>query len=152
VIRIGTRGSALALTQATLVGGQLGEHQIVVITTSGDRDEARNDKSRWTSALERALLDGEIDIAVHSAKDVPGELRSLRSPHAQARLTLYVASPISRQSRPARAWVRAASGELLRSARCATTWRSLSCVAMSTRGFASLRTARSTRSCWLRPD
>jgi hydroxymethylbilane synthase len=74
VIRIGTRGSALALTQANLVGRQLGEHQIVVITTSGDRDEARNDKSRWTSALERALLDGEIDIAVHSAKDVPGEL------------------------------------------------------------------------------
>jgi hydroxymethylbilane synthase len=74
VIRIGTRGSALALTQANLVGSQLGEHEIVVITTSGDRDEARNDKSRWTSALERALLDGEIDIAVHSAKDVPGEL------------------------------------------------------------------------------
>jgi hydroxymethylbilane synthase len=74
VIRIGTRGSALALAQANLVGGRLGEHEIVVITTSGDRDEARNDKSRWTSALERALLDGEIDIAVHSAKDVPGEL------------------------------------------------------------------------------
>lgn len=32
------------------------------------------DKSRWVSALERALLDGEIDIAVHSAKDVPAEI------------------------------------------------------------------------------
>jgi hydroxymethylbilane synthase len=74
VIRIGTRGSALALAQAELVGAQLGEHEIVVITTSGDRDEARNDKSRWTSALEAALLADEIDIAVHSAKDVPGEL------------------------------------------------------------------------------
>jgi hydroxymethylbilane synthase len=74
VIRIGTRGSALALAQANLVGAQLGEHEIVVITTSGDRDEARNDKSRWTSALEAALLASEIDIAVHSAKDVPGEL------------------------------------------------------------------------------
>jgi hydroxymethylbilane synthase len=74
VIRIGTRGSALALAQAKLVGAQLGEHEIVVITTSGDRDEARNDKSRWTSALERSLLNGEIDVAVHSAKDVPGEL------------------------------------------------------------------------------
>jgi hydroxymethylbilane synthase len=74
VIRIGTRGSALALAQATLVGAQLGEHEIVVITTSGDRDEARDDKSRWTSALEAALLASEIDIAVHSAKDVPGEL------------------------------------------------------------------------------
>jgi hydroxymethylbilane synthase len=74
VIRVGTRGSALALAQAKLVGAQLGEHELVVITTSGDRDEARNDKARWTSALEAALLAGEIDIAVHSAKDVPGEL------------------------------------------------------------------------------
>jgi hydroxymethylbilane synthase len=74
VIRIGTRGSALALAQANLVGAQLGEHEIVVITTSGDRGEALGDKSRWTSALERALLDDQIDIAVHSAKDVPGEL------------------------------------------------------------------------------
>jgi hydroxymethylbilane synthase len=74
VIRVGTRGSALALAQAKLVGAQLGEYEIVVITTSGDRDEARNDKSRWTSALEAALLAGEIDIAVHSAKDVPGDI------------------------------------------------------------------------------
>ena len=74
MIRIGTRGSALALAQANLVGAQLGEHQIVVITTAGDRGQGLNDKSRWTSALERALLDDEIDIAVHSAKDVPGEL------------------------------------------------------------------------------
>ena len=74
MIRIGTRGSALALAQANLVGAQLGEHEIVVITTSGDRGEALGDKSRWTSALERALLDDQIDIAVHSAKDVPGEL------------------------------------------------------------------------------
>ena len=48
--------------------------ELVTITTSGDRGEALGDKSRWTSALEVALLDGEIDIAVHSAKDVPGEL------------------------------------------------------------------------------
>jgi hydroxymethylbilane synthase len=74
VIRIGTRGSALALAQANLVGAQLGEHEIVVITTSGDRGEALGDKSRWTSALEAALLAGEIDVAVHSAKDVPGDM------------------------------------------------------------------------------
>ncbi len=54
VIRVGTRGSALALAQANSVGTQLGEHEIVVITTSGDRGEALGDKSRWTSALERA--------------------------------------------------------------------------------------------------
>jgi hydroxymethylbilane synthase len=75
VIRLGTRGSALALAQARLVATALeGEVEIVTVTTSGDRGEGINDKSRWTSALERALLDGEIDIAVHSAKDVPGDL------------------------------------------------------------------------------
>ena len=44
------------------------------ITTAGDVDRARGDKSRWTGALEAALLAGDIDLAVHSAKDVPGEL------------------------------------------------------------------------------
>jgi hydroxymethylbilane synthase len=74
VIRIGTRGSALALAQANAVAAQLGDHEIVVITTAGDRGEAVGDKARWTSSLERALLEDEIDVAVHSAKDVPGEL------------------------------------------------------------------------------
>ncbi|MGH2862931.1 MAG: hydroxymethylbilane synthase, partial [Solirubrobacteraceae bacterium] len=75
MIRLGTRGSALALAQARLVAVALDDEvELVTITTPGDRGEALGDKSRWTSALERALLDGEIDIAVHSAKDVPGEL------------------------------------------------------------------------------
>ena len=75
MIRLGTRGSALALVQAEFVASALGgEVELVTIATSGDRGQAPNDKSRWTSALERALLDDEIDIAVHSAKDVPGEL------------------------------------------------------------------------------
>jgi hydroxymethylbilane synthase len=74
VIRIGTRGSALALAQANWVASRLPESELVTITTSGDRGEGISDKSRWTSELERALLDGEIDVAVHSAKDVPGEL------------------------------------------------------------------------------
>jgi hydroxymethylbilane synthase len=75
VIRLGTRGSALALAQANLVAAALADEvELVTITTSGDRGEGLNDKSRWTSALEAALLAGEIDIAVHSAKDVPGEL------------------------------------------------------------------------------
>ena len=51
-----------------------GETELVTIMTAGDRGEERSDKSRWVSALERALRDGEIDIAVHSAKDVPAEL------------------------------------------------------------------------------
>jgi hydroxymethylbilane synthase len=74
VIRIGTRGSALALAQANWVASRIGDTELVKITTSGDRGENISDKSRWTSELERALLEGEIDVAVHSAKDVPGEL------------------------------------------------------------------------------
>jgi hydroxymethylbilane synthase len=74
-LRIGTRGSALALAQAEAVAGALAvATELVTITTAGDVDRARGDKSRWTGALEAALLAGEIDLAVHSAKDVPGEL------------------------------------------------------------------------------
>ncbi len=74
MIRIGTRGSALAVAQASWVAEQLAETELVTIATAGDRGDALGDKSRWTSALEAALIAGEIDIAVHSAKDVPGEL------------------------------------------------------------------------------
>jgi len=48
--------------------------ELVPITTAGDLNRAAGDKSRWTGALEGALVLGEIDLAVHSAKDVPGEL------------------------------------------------------------------------------
>lgn len=74
-LRIGTRGSLLALVQARAVAAAIAEEtEIVEITTAGDVDRARGDKSRWTGALEAALLAGDIDLAVHSAKDVPGEL------------------------------------------------------------------------------
>jgi hydroxymethylbilane synthase len=74
-VRIATRGSALALAQATWVAQRLpGEHELVKVTTSGDRGEGPADKARWVDAIERALLDGEADIAVHSAKDVPAQL------------------------------------------------------------------------------
>jgi hydroxymethylbilane synthase len=75
VIRVGTRGSVLALAQATWVGERLGaSYQLVTVTTLGDRGAAVGDKSRWVSALEQALVAGEIDLAVHSAKDVPADL------------------------------------------------------------------------------
>lgn len=74
-MRIGTRGSALALVQARWVAERLGpDVEIVTITTLGDRGAATLDKSRWISELEFQLQDGRIDIAVHSAKDVPTEL------------------------------------------------------------------------------
>ena len=74
-LRLGTRGSALALAQARSVAALLpGPVELVKITTAGDVDRLHGDKSRWVSALEAALLAGEIDLAVHSAKDVPGEI------------------------------------------------------------------------------
>jgi hydroxymethylbilane synthase len=74
-LRLGTRASPLALAQARWIAARLpGEVAIVEIITAGDLQRDIGDKSRWTSALERALLAGEIDVAVHSAKDVPGEL------------------------------------------------------------------------------
>jgi hydroxymethylbilane synthase len=74
-VRIGTRGSALALVQARQVAKLLGgEHELVEVVTSGDRGEATSDKERWVRELDAALLDGTVDCAVHSAKDVPAEL------------------------------------------------------------------------------
>lgn len=77
-MRIGTRRSALALAQADLVANLLGGAEIVPMLTAGDSDArvpaGASDKSRWVTELEDALLAGEIDLAVHSAKDVPGEL------------------------------------------------------------------------------
>jgi len=74
-LRLGTRGSPLALAQARWVAERLGgELEIVEITTAGDLQRGVGDKSRWTGALEQALLAGEIDAAVHSAKDVPAQL------------------------------------------------------------------------------
>ena len=87
LMRIGTRRSALALAQAGLVAELLaaaghGDCEIVPMSTGGDRASAAgrdpaadgSDKSRWVVELEDALADGRIDLAVHSAKDVPGEL------------------------------------------------------------------------------
>ncbi len=98
-MRLGTRGSALALAQARLVARMLEgagqDVEVVTIAVSGDRggvggngqgtagpgsgadgdgQGATVDKSRWVDAIEAALLAGEIDLAVHSAKDVPGRL------------------------------------------------------------------------------
>lgn len=71
MIRVGTRGSALALAQAGWVAERLNDETELVKVVS---DGQEGDKSRWVSGLERALLDDRIDIAVHSAKDVPAEL------------------------------------------------------------------------------
>ena len=78
-MRIGTRGSALALAQARLVADALGGGEVVVIETAGDRDRARrfdqigDGRGVFTREIERALLERRIDAAVHSAKDLTGE-------------------------------------------------------------------------------
>jgi hydroxymethylbilane synthase len=79
LLRLGSRGSRLALTQAALAGEQLRapgrEIALVPITTAGDRDRRSpfgeiGDRGVFVKELEEALLDGRIDAAVHSAKDM----------------------------------------------------------------------------------
>jgi hydroxymethylbilane synthase len=73
VVRLGTRGSSLALAQARSVARRLpGEVEVVPIA-SRDRG-AREDKSRFVKEIEEALLAGRVDLGVHSAKDVPAQL------------------------------------------------------------------------------
>src|SRR5580704_2846571 len=79
-LRLGTRGSKLALVQAGMVRDRLIETgaacEIAVLKTSGDRIQDRpladaGGKGLFTKELEEALLREEIDLAVHSMKDVP---------------------------------------------------------------------------------
>ena len=79
LIRVGSRGSRLALTQAELASARLRgpgiEIALVPITTAGDRDRTRpfgeiGARGVFVKELEEALLDGRIDVAVHSAKDM----------------------------------------------------------------------------------
>ena len=82
-LRLGTRGSALALAQAKVVAKALGGAEIVPIKTSDPHETGRadarprtngGDKARFVRAIEQALLIGEVDVGVHSAKDLPTEL------------------------------------------------------------------------------
>ena len=85
VLRIGTRGSKLALAQAEWIRRRIEaatpglRAELVVIRTSGDRIvdvplHQVGGKGLFVKELETALLDGSVDAAVHSLKDVPGEL------------------------------------------------------------------------------
>ncbi len=70
MLRIATRGSALALAQAGQVAEMLGGAELVEVASDGEV----GDKARFVRGVERALLDGVAEIGVHSAKDVPAEL------------------------------------------------------------------------------
>ncbi|MCC7418031.1 MAG: hydroxymethylbilane synthase [Acidobacteria bacterium] len=83
-LRLGSRGSQLALFQARLVAQRIAERggpvaEIVVIKTSGDRlaDAPLSDvggKRLFVKEIEEALLAGDVDLAVHSSKDMPAAL------------------------------------------------------------------------------
>ncbi len=78
MIRIGTRGSELALWQARYIAQKIGEHktEIIIIKTKGDRIrnvsfDKMEGKGFFTKEIEEALLEKKIDCAVHSLKDLP---------------------------------------------------------------------------------
>jgi hydroxymethylbilane synthase len=73
-LRLGTRGSALALAQAEQVAKALGGAEVVPIKTSGVPSRSGGDKARFVREIERALLDGKVDLGVHSAKDLQTDL------------------------------------------------------------------------------
>jgi hydroxymethylbilane synthase len=79
LVRIGSRGSRLALAQAELAAGRLRaegrEFAFVPMTTAGDRDRSSpfgqiGERGVFVKEIEEALLAGRIDVAVHSAKDM----------------------------------------------------------------------------------
>src|SRR5689334_18127565 len=85
-LRLGTRGSPLAMAQARKVAAAIetsqrwpeGWVQIVPITTTGDKVKDRplseiGGKGLWTKELDRALMEGEVDFCVHSMKDVESD-------------------------------------------------------------------------------
>lgn len=72
-IRLGTRGSALARAQAKLVAQALGGAEIVEVRAEPSLAKG-GDKGRFVRGVEEALQRGEVDVGVHSAKDLPSEL------------------------------------------------------------------------------
>jgi hydroxymethylbilane synthase len=85
IIRVGTRGSPLALKQTELLLAELSRHhgavdfELIKITTTGDRIQDRfltreGGKGLFVKEIEEALLQGRIDFAVHSCKDMPALL------------------------------------------------------------------------------
>jgi len=68
-LKLGTRGSRLALAQAHVIADALGDAEVVPVKSA---DGEVGDKERFVRGVERAVLEGEADLGVHSAKDLPG--------------------------------------------------------------------------------
>lgn len=67
-LKVGTRGSRLAVAQAEQVASRLGDAEVITVKST---DGEPGDKERFVRGVDRALLDGEVDLGVHSAKDLP---------------------------------------------------------------------------------
>jgi hydroxymethylbilane synthase len=109
VVRIGTRGSQLALAQARLVADAFEADgrptRLVIVETDGDRraPDTAWGEGAFVAAIEKALLSSRVDVAVHSAKDVPTEedprLRiAAYLPRAEPRDALVVRAGETRRS------------------------------------------------------
>lgn len=92
-LRVGTRGSTLATTQTGQVVDALassggGDFEIVIVKTPGGArpGEPAGDKARFVRELQFALMRGEIDIAVHSAKDLPSDSELARDLPGELRI------------------------------------------------------------------
>ncbi len=168
LLRIGTRGSALAVAQSEQVAERIRQLdpsltvELVRIRTSGDRVSDRplaeiGGKGLFVKEIEEALLAGAVDVGVHSMKDLPGSL-----PDGLA----IVAVPAREDPRDVLVWrgkggvdalppgARVGTASLRRRRCCAPGGRTSTCgrcAATSTRGSASGAPARSTRSCSRRP-
>lgn len=75
-LRVGTRASELAIAQAGQIAARLGEHELIGISSEGDRDQTSalaslGGSGVFVSNLREALLRGEVDAVVHSFKDLP---------------------------------------------------------------------------------
>ena len=132
------------------------EVELVVIRTSGDeRPETppTEDKERFVKEIEEALLDGRIDMAVHSAKDVPGELPDGLAivgvpERADPRDALCGAASLDALAGGRRGGHRQRAPPLPAAGAARPTWRCARCAATWTRGCASWPTATTTRWCW----
>ena len=157
LLRVGTRGSRLALTQAGLAADLLRargdvEIALVPITTTGDRDRRQpfgeiGERGVFVKELEEALLDGRIDVAVHSAKDMTstdtaGLVVGAYPPREDARDALVGSDRLAPGMRVGTASARRRASCSRSSPRCPSS----RCVGTSTRGSASAPSGASTRS------
>lgn len=153
-VRIGTRGSRLALAQTAIVTEALtavvGPMEVVPISTRGDAISAQRPRAGWvetdgqfTQELERALLDDQVDLVVHSYKDLPtgpvdGLVIGAVLPRADARDCLVTRDGSGLEGLPFGAWIGTSSPR--RAAQLAAVRSDL--IAMPIRGNVETRLRR----------